>query len=80
VGKTGVHTRLEGLPRETNKELLLKDIKASGEEGAPFRELQQVLPMLSRKQVQLLLNSLREEGKISLQGERKNARWHINAF
>lgn len=44
VGKPGVHTRIVGLDRETNKELLLKHLKKKGAEGAPFRELQQVFP------------------------------------
>lgn len=44
VGKSGVHTRIVGLDRETNKELLLKHIRESGEYGTPFKELQQVLP------------------------------------
>jgi ATP-dependent DNA helicase RecG len=63
--------------REKDKELLLAYIKSSGGEGAPFRELRQVVPTLSRKQVQLLLAALKEGGKIRMDGERKWARWYI---
>lgn len=44
AGKSGVHTRVVGLDGETNKELLLKHIRANGDKGTPFKELQQVLP------------------------------------
>ena len=55
VGKSGVHTRIVGLDRETNKELLLKHMREKGPEGAPLRELQQVLPGHNRSQIQVLL-------------------------
>jgi hypothetical protein len=45
-----IHTRRVGLDRETNKELLLKNIHDKGDEGAPFKELQQVLPGHNRGQ------------------------------
>ena len=38
VGKSGIHTRVVGLDRETNKELLLKHIRANGDNGTPFKE------------------------------------------
>lgn len=57
AGKAGMHTRVVGLDRETNKELLFKHIHDSGESGSPFKELQQVLPSLSRSQIQPILKS-----------------------
>ncbi|MCL2443339.1 MAG: hypothetical protein FWD13_07730 [Treponema sp.] len=75
TGKSGVHTRLVGLDRETNKELLLKHIKSNGKKGTPFMELQQVLPSLSRKQIQELLSELRNEKRIFIEGTTKNAKW-----
>ena len=48
AGKPGVHTRIVGLDRETNKELLLKHIRDNGDKGTPLKELLQVLPNLSR--------------------------------
>ena len=38
-------------------------------------ELQQVLPGLSRNQVQGLLRALRDEGRIRVEGQRRWARW-----
>ena len=64
AGKTGIHTRIVGLDRETNKELLLKHIRDKGAEGTPFKELQQVLPGHSRGQIQVLLRELCKENRI----------------
>jgi ATP-dependent DNA helicase RecG len=77
AGKTGVHTRLTGLDRETNKELLVKHIRASGVKGAPLKELQQVLPGHSSRQIQLLLEEIRLEEKIEPRGRGKGAAWFI---
>lgn len=77
VGKSGLHTRLIGLDRETNKELLLKHIKRSGSKGAPLKELQQVLREHSRGQLQTLLRELRDEGKIKVVGNTNAARWFL---
>lgn len=75
AGKSGVHTRIVGLDRETNKELLLKHIRDREKEGAPFMELQQVLPGQSRSQIQVLLRELRKENRIYCVGVTSAARW-----
>ena len=76
LGKTGVYTRKRGLDRETNKALLLKHIQDSQPEGSQFQELAQVLPALSRDQVQKLLRSLKVEGRVYSVGQTKSARWY----
>ena len=76
IGKAGVYTRKRGLDRETNKELLLKHIQDTRREGSPLRELAQVLPALSRAEVQNLLRGLRDEGRIHNVGRTKAARWY----
>lgn len=76
AGKTGVHTRVVGLDRETNKELLLKHIRNNGGKGTPFRELQQVLPGHSRDQIQTLMRELRLEGRAYCEGKTRGARWY----
>jgi ATP-dependent DNA helicase RecG len=76
VGKSGVYTRLVGLDRQTNKELILKHIRDNGPEGAPLKELQQVLPSHSRRQVQILLHELSIGGIIEPKGAGKSARWY----
>ena len=79
TGKSGVHTRLVGLGRDTNKELILKHIRKNGGNGTPLKELQQVLPSHSRKQVQTLLRELRGEKRIYVEGNTSAARWFIVA-
>jgi hypothetical protein len=55
----------------------LKDIiRKSKENGAPLKELCQVLPGLSSRQIQILLKELRDEGLIQPQGKVGAAVWH----
>jgi ATP-dependent DNA helicase RecG len=77
AGKQGVFTRKQGLDRETNKQLLLKHIRESGSDGAPLKDLNQVLIFLSDGQVRFLLQGLKSEGKITMRGYARGARWHI---
>jgi ATP-dependent DNA helicase RecG len=76
LGKAGSYTREKGLDRETNKALLLKHIEEAKGPGASIKELEQVLPALTRRQVLLLLQDLKTEKKIHPEGERRGARWH----
>lgn len=66
---------LVGLDRETNKELLLKHMREKGPEGAPLRELQQVLPGHNRSQIQVLLRELRNENRAYFRGNTSAAKW-----
>ncbi len=76
IGKAGTYTRKRGLDRETSKALLLKHIRDNRKEGSPLRELRQVLPALSRDQVQSLLRGLKSEGRIYKVGATRAARWY----
>ena len=78
AGKSGVHTRVVGLDRDTNKELLLKHIRQNNVVGTPFKELQQVLPGHSRNQIRVLMRELRDSGKVYSMGKTSSARWYIN--
>lgn len=75
LGKPGVYTRRRGLDREANKALLLKHIEDSRTVGATLAELQEVLPGLSRYQIQTLLRELKRQGRIRVAGVTKGARW-----
>ena len=75
VGKPGAYSRRRGLDRETNKELLLRHLREAGVTGSRMDELQQVLPSESRAQLKRLLDELRKERRVRLQGERRGARW-----
>ncbi len=74
VGSRGAYTRRRGLDDETNKELLMKHLRENSA-GSPLSELQQVLPHVSRSKVQGLLHELLGEGRVSLEGLRRWARW-----
>jgi ATP-dependent DNA helicase RecG len=76
LGQKGTYTRKLGLDKETNKELLVKHIEASKAEGARFEELSQVLPSLSRGQIQRLMEELKREERIHVLGKTKAARWY----
>ena len=77
TGKSGVHTRKVGLDRDTNKELLLKHIRENNTVGTSFNELQQVLPALSRNQIQVLIRELRKSGHVYCVGKTRAAKWYI---
>jgi len=68
IGKKGVGTRHRGLDRETNKSLLLKHIRENNLAGSRMEEFRQVLPSLSRSQIQVLLRELVREDKIHKHG------------
>jgi ATP-dependent DNA helicase RecG len=76
VDKKGVYTRKRGLDRETNKQLLLKHITDNQKTGSRFRELREVLPSLSRDQVQKLLAEMKRQLTITLIGKTSAARWY----
>lgn len=75
MGATGAYTRKRGLDHETNKALILKHLKDGHGKGSPLSELQQVLPALSPRHVQRLIEELRQENKVRLEGRRRWARW-----
>jgi ATP-dependent DNA helicase RecG len=75
LGRRGEYTRKRGLDTETQKALLLQHIERSNVDGCQFKELHDVLPNLSRDQVQARLRELKSEGKAHPVGVTKNARW-----
>ena len=79
LGQKGAYTRKRGLDHETNKALLVKHIRDNRTEGSRLQELMQVLPSLSRKQVQSLLKSLKKEGRVRMVGLTNGSRWYPGA-
>jgi hypothetical protein len=79
LGQGGAYTRRKGLDCETNKALLVRHLTGVRGAGAAFTELQQVLPALSRRQIQGLLEDLRRAGKVVLEGKRRYALWRLAA-
>lgn len=78
IGRPGVYTRIKGLDQKANKALLLQHLNEAGSKGSHLSELQQVLPQLSRRQLQGLLQQMRSAGLITLVGVTRNARWVVH--
>jgi len=75
-GDRGVYTRRKGLDKETNQTLLLRHIKRNKADGSPLRELQEVLPAQSPKQIQYMINELKKAGLVHVHGKTRGARWY----
>lgn len=76
LGQKATYTRRHGLDRATNKMLLLQHIRNNAQEGSRLDELRQVLPALSRDQVQQLIKELKASDLIYSVGRTKAARWY----
>ncbi len=76
AGEKGTYTRKKGLDRATNKALLLKHIKENRKTGSRLKELRQVLPALSKDQVQSLVKELKADGKIYKTGTTRSSLWY----
>lgn len=75
LDQKGSYTRKRGLDRETNKELLCQHLRQNHLVGTRLYELQQVLPALSRDQLQTLLRELKKAGRVTSTGHALGARW-----
>jgi ATP-dependent DNA helicase RecG len=75
IGKRGEYTRRKGLDRKANKALLLKHIEENTQQGAPLKELAQVLPAKSKRQIQGLLKELQRQGRVYVKGKTNAGRW-----
>jgi len=76
LGERGRYTHRRGLDRQANMELLCRHLADHAGSGCPMRELQEVLPGQSRDQIKRLLDELRQEGRVRLEGVRRWARWY----
>ena len=79
AGQSGVHTRKVGLDRETNKALLFKHISENGAAGTPMKELRQVLPSKSDRQIKIMLHEMRDAGLIYSEGRTIALKWYATA-
>ncbi len=73
----GAYTHRKGLDAKANKALLLQHLDENKNVGCPIAELEQVAPSLSRRAIQRLLDELRRERKVRLEGSKRAARWWI---
>lgn len=77
LGERGSYTRQRGLDHNTNKALLLSHISSCGNEGCQLKELRQVLPTLSKDQVQSLLRELKTDHEVVMEGKTSAAKWML---
>lgn len=75
AGHPASYTRKKGLNRATQRALLLQHITEWQANGATLGELCELLPELSRAQVQYLLSELKDEGRIRMEGRTRSGRW-----
>ncbi|RJP58799.1 MAG: hypothetical protein C4549_03210 [Deltaproteobacteria bacterium] len=71
-GKVGIHTRLTGISREKDKELILKHLKKN---NGYRHDLQSVFPELNPQDISNILQELKREGKIKFLGKPRNGYW-----
>lgn len=75
-GAKGEYTRVRGLDRETNKQLLLRHIYDNRKSGSPFRDLAGVLPNETRSTIQALLREMQRGGSVHCVGRTRAALWY----
>lgn len=76
AGKTGKLTKLVGLSREKNKELILGHIEKN--KNGRTAEFVDALPELSKKDINNLLQELRRDAKIVFHGRGRTGYWTVN--
>jgi len=74
LGEKGGYTRIKGLQRPAQRELILQHIRES-RDGAKFEDLQQVLPGQPEWAVKALLKALKADGLIHPRGRTRGTRW-----
>jgi len=57
--------------------LFLRHVTDNDRAGSKFSEFLQVLPSLSRRQVQRLIDELRSEGRVRVEGRTNAAKWFV---
>lgn len=79
VRSPGEYTRRKGLGRDAHKELMLRHLSRIYPKGAGRDELHEVLPMLKGQDVGRLLQELKSQGKVRVQGRTRAAKWFYNS-
>jgi len=74
-GKVGIYTRLSGIPRQKQKELILKHFEKN--ERGFFKDFQDIFPELKQMDISNLLQELKREGKITHKGSAKKGFWEV---
>ncbi len=78
AGRKGAYTRAAGLERQAKLELAHQHLREAGRDGAPIGEIMEIFPDLTRSQVFSLLDSLRQQERAHVRGQRRLARWYAD--
>jgi len=74
-GKTGLYTRLKGIPREKQKELIIRHLMKN--KKGIMKDFQDIFPELKPMDISNLLRELKKEGKIRHMGPRNTGYWEL---
>jgi ATP-dependent DNA helicase RecG len=77
TGRTGVHTRLKGVPREAQKQLIIEHLKRNKTGSA--RDFRDIFPGLSRFVISSMLKDLKNEGTVECVGKTRGGLWQLKA-
>lgn len=77
TGRTGVHTRLKGVPREAQKQLIIEHLKRNKTGSA--RDFRDIFPGLSRFVISSMLRDLRNDGVVECIGKTRSGVWQLKA-
>jgi ATP-dependent DNA helicase RecG len=80
IGESASYTRSKGLDQGQNKLLLFNHLRNKGAAGAALPELTEVLPLLTKRQVQHLLRLLVREKQVFSDGRGPGASWKLTAY
>ena len=75
TGTTGVHTRLKGIPRKAQKQLIIEHLTRN--KSATAKDFGDIFPHLSRHSINGLLKDLKKEGKVKSEGITRAGVWHL---
>jgi len=74
-GKTGVHTRLRGVPREAQKQLIIEHLKRN--KTGTAKDFRDIFPELSRFIINSLLRDLKKDAAIEFIGKTSGGYWRL---
>ena len=74
-GRTGRYTRLSGISREKQKELILKHLNKNGE--GKLQDFRDIFPELRPMDISNLLRELKQEEKIMYVGSKRFGHWRL---
>ncbi|MBK8205297.1 MAG: putative DNA binding domain-containing protein [Planctomycetes bacterium] len=77
MGERAAYTRSVGLDDDEKRTLVLKHLRACGDEGCAISEIAQVVPGIPRTSLKRMLTSLRSQGLIHQAGQGRAAKWVI---